>query len=284
MTKTAQQPLGNSIPSIMYGTAWKEDATEGLVKLALDQGFRAIDSANQRKHYFEAATGRAVRAYIESGALSRDQLFIQSKYTFAAGQDARLPYDPNAPISQQVEASIKSTLAHFGTDYLDSFVLHGPSVRVGLGQADRDAWRAMEDQATQGNAKSLGVSNVSFDQLKQLWEFARVKPRFVQNRCYATTGWDHAVREFCIANGVFYQGFSLLTANLPVLEHPPVMALAAKRSLTPAQLIFRFALDVGMIPLTGTTSHDHMVEDLQAIASEPLGSDDKAFLENIATR
>jgi diketogulonate reductase-like aldo/keto reductase len=284
MTKAAQPIAPGVVPQIMYGTAWKEDATQGLVKQALEQGFRAIDSANQRKHYFEAATGRAVRTYIESGALRREQLFIQSKYTFAAGQDARLPYDPNAPISQQVEESIRSTLAHFGTDYLDSFVLHGPSVRVGLGQSDRDAWRAMEDKVATGQAKSLGVSNVTAEQLELLWEFARVKPRFVQNRCYATTGWDRAVREFCIANGFLYQGFSLLTANLPVLEHPPVVAIAAKQSLTSAQLIFRFALDVGMIPLTGTTSHDHMVQDLQAIASEPLGSDDKAFLENIATR
>ena len=284
MTTPAQQSLGNSIPFIMYGTAWKEDATEGLVKQALERGFRAIDSANQRKHYFEAATGRAVRAYLESGALTREQLFIQSKYTFAAGQDARLPYDPNSLTHQQVGHSIKSTLAHFGTDYLDSFVLHGPSVRVGLGQADRDAWRAMEEQATQGKAKSLGVSNVNLDQLKLLWEFARVKPRFVQNRCYATTGWDHAVREFCAANAIVYQGFSLLTANLPVLEHPPVMALATRRGLTPAQLIFRFALDVGMLPLTGTTSHEHMIQDLDAVTQEPLEENEKAFLESVAAR
>jgi diketogulonate reductase-like aldo/keto reductase len=284
MTTTAPRSQVSSIPSIMYGTAWKEDATQGLVKQALDNGFRAIDSANQRKHYFEAATGRAVRASIESGALTREQLFVQSKYTFAAGQDARLPYDPNAPIHQQVEESIKSTLAHFGTDYLDSFVLHGPSVRVGLGQADREAWQSMEEQIAQGKAKSLGVSNVSLDQLKLLWEFARVKPRVVQNRCYATTGWDRAVREFCTANGIHYQGFSLLTANLPVLEHPPVMALAAKRGLTPSQLIFRFALDVGMIPLTGTSSKEHMVQDLKAVTSEPLGENDRVFLESIAAR
>lgn len=284
MTTTAQQAMGNNIPAIMYGTAWKEDATEDLVKQALAAGFRAIDSANQRKHYFEAATGRAVRWSLESGELSRDQLFLQSKFTFVGGQDARLPYDPSAPVSEQVGQSLASTLNHFGTEYLDSFVLHGPSARAGLGQADRDAWRAMEDKVTTGQVKALGVSNVTLEQLQLFWEFSRIKPQFVQNRCYATKGWDGAVRSFCAKHKIIYQGFSLLTANFQVLEHPAVMSLAAKRSMTPAQLIFRFALDVGMLPLSGTTSNEHMVEDLRAVTAEPLGPCEKNLLESIVTQ
>jgi diketogulonate reductase-like aldo/keto reductase len=91
-----------------------------------------------------------------------------------------------------------------------------------------------------------------------------VKPRFVQNRCYAVRRWDRRVREFCAASGIVYQGFSLLTANRDVLLHPDVARLAAHYGVTPGQIVFRFALEVGMIALTGTTSAEHMRADLAA--------------------
>src|ERR1700679_1147712 len=93
---------GVRVPRFLYGTAWKEDQTERLTRLALDQGFRGIDTANQRRHYHEAAVGRAIAASCASGQLSRDDLFLQTKFTFRAGQDHRLPYDPKAPIPVQV--------------------------------------------------------------------------------------------------------------------------------------------------------------------------------------
>jgi diketogulonate reductase-like aldo/keto reductase len=89
-----------------------------------------------------------------------------------------------------------------------------------------------------------------------------VPPRFVQNRCYASRGWDRDVRAFCAANGLVYQGFSLLTANRQVLAHPDLARIAARHGRSPAQVVFRFALDVGMVPLTGTTSAEHVRADL----------------------
>ena len=162
----------------------------------------------------------------------------------------------------QVEQSFASSLAHLGTDVIDSYVLHGPTRRDGLADADWEAWRAMEAIHRRGKARLLGVSNVSLEQLRLLCEGANAQPRFVQNRCYATLGWDRAVREYCTANGIVYQGFSLLTANRAVLAHPEVARIAQRRGVTPAQVIFRFALDIGMVPLTGTTSVDHMRADL----------------------
>ena len=91
---------------------------------------------------------------------------------------------------------------------------------------------------------------------------ARVRPRFVQNRCYAARGWDRDVRAYCAANGLVYQGFSLLTANRGVLTRPELTRIAARHGRTAAQVVFRFALDVGMVALTGTTDPDHMRDDL----------------------
>jgi len=253
---------GVTVPRFLYGTAWKEDATAPLVALALRQGFRGIDTANQRRHYHEAAVGEAVAAAIRDRVASRDELFLQTKFTHRGGQDDRLPYDPAAPVAKQVEQSFASSLEHLGTDVIDSYVLHGPTRRDGLAAADWEAWRAMEAIRESGRTRLLGVSNVSLAQLQELCAGARVRPRFVQNRCYAVRGWDRRVREFCGANGIAYQGFSLLTANRDVLTHPEVIRVARRHGREATQVVFRFALDAGMIPLTGTTDAEHMRGDL----------------------
>lgn len=253
---------GVTVPRFLYGTAWKEAETERLTTLALEQGFRGIDTANQRKHYYEAAVGQAVQQAIAAGQVKREELFLQTKYTSLGGQDHRLPYDPKAPVAVQVEQSFASSLEHFNTDVIDSYVLHGPTVRTGLAAADWDAWRAMEKLHAAGKTRLLGVSNVSSAQLELLCSQAQVKPHFVQNRCYASRGWDRDVRNVCTEQGIVYQGFSLLTANRDALASPVVQQIAKRRGRTLSQVIFRFALDVGMVPLTGTTSAKHMSEDL----------------------
>ncbi len=253
---------GVRVPRFLYGTAWKEDETQRLTELALQHGFRGIDTANQRRHYHEAAVGQAVAAAIASGTVARDDLFLQTKFTSRSGQDHRLPYDPEAPIERQVEQSFESSLEHLGTRVIDSYVLHGPTQRVGLAAADWAAWRAMEAIHDSGRARLLGVSNVAIEQLKRLCGEARVRPRFVQNRCYAVWGWDRGVREFCAANGIVYQGFSLLTANIDAIARPEIRRIAERHGRTGSQVVFRFALDLGMIPLTGTTDPEHMRADL----------------------
>jgi len=254
---------GVRVPRFLYGTAWKEDQTQRLTERALQQGFRGIDTANQRRHYHEAAVGQAVAAAIAGGLVAREDLFLQTKFTFRAGQDDRLPYDPRAPIPSQVEQSFASSLEHLGAAVIDSYLLHGPTQRVGLARADWEAWRAMEAIHDSGRARLLGVSNVTLEQLQRLCEQARVRPRFVQNRCYAVRGWDRRVREFCAANGLVYQGFSLLTANREALARPEMVRIAQRHSRTVSQIVFRFALDVGMVPLTGTTNAEHMRADFE---------------------
>lgn len=268
-------------PPFLYGTAWKEEATERLTLLALEQGFRGIDTANQRRHYHEAGVGQAIAAATSAGLVSRADLFLQTKFTFQAGQDHRLPYDPKAAVATQVEQSFASSLEHLGTDVIDSYVLHGPSTHAGLAAADWQAWRAMEAIHSSGRARVLGVSNVSLEQLRELCQGAAVVPTFVQNRCYATLGWDRDVRAFCAKQGIIYQGFSLLTANREALSHPQVQTIAQRHGRSPIQVIFRFALDVGMLPLTGTTSAEHMRHDLAVVDDFQMDADEVARIDGL---
>ena len=280
MPQQALSTDGVRVPSFLYGTAWKEAETERLTGLALRQGFRAIDSANQRRHYDEAAVGRAIAVSIQSGLVTRDDLFLQTKFTFQRGQDHRLPYDPKASIAVQVEQSFTSSLVHLDTRLIDSFLLHGPSQRSCLAAADWEAWRAMEAIQQAGHARLLGVSNVTLEQVQELCRQAHVQPRFVQNRCYAERGWDRDVREFCSANGLIYQGFSLLTANGKALARPELARIARRHRRSPSQIVFRFALEVGMLPLTGTTSADHMRDDL-AVLDFRLDAQEVAVIERL---
>src|SRR5256885_9393581 len=103
---------GVQVPRFLYGTAWKQHQTQRLTELALRQGFRGIDTANQRRHYHEAAVGEAISASLQSGLLVRDDLFLQTKFTFQRGHDHRLPFDAAAPIPVQVEHSFAGSLEH----------------------------------------------------------------------------------------------------------------------------------------------------------------------------
>ena len=270
-----------SVPSFMYGTAWKKEATTQLVQLAVATGFTAIDTANQLIHYQEALVGDALLALAQHG-VPRDRLFLQTKFTPTNGQDHRTPYDASATLTTQVTQSFDSSLTHLHTEYLDSYVLHGPYQRQGMGSADWEVWAAIEGLYQSGKTKMIGISNVTAEQLTQLCNKAGVKPMVVQNRCYAALGWDKEVREICRTHGIIYQGFSLLTANREVFAEPGIRAIAQRLGTGLAQVVFRFAMQIGMLPLTGTTNQQHMKEDLQA-EQLALTAEDMQVIETIGT-
>jgi diketogulonate reductase-like aldo/keto reductase len=253
------------MPEFLYGTAWKEGRTAAVVELAIGAGFRAIDTANQRKHYYEAGVGEGLAAAYGAGIVTREDLFLQTKFTYQRGQDHRLPYDPRASLKIQVAQSLASSLEHLGTDHVDSFVLHGPSSGYEWMEDDSEVWEAMRKERDAGRTRLLGVSNVSLEHLQQMAAISLELPAYVQNRCYARTGWDRQVRAFCDQHKITYQGFSLLTANPEVLRHAPLIDLATKLNATPAQVVFSFARAVGMLPLTGTSSAEHMKQDLASV-------------------
>ena len=279
----ARLARGVEVPAFMYGTAWKEEHTRRCVLQAIDAGFRAIDTANQRKHYLETQVGEAIRAAVSYGSIqSLSDVFLQTKFTHIDSQDERLPYDGKAPVATQVKQSCESSLEHLGVSVIDSYVLHGPSTRVGLAPRDLDAWFAMEELLRAGKVRLLGVSNVTREQLDLLLTRATVAPAFVQNRCYAKRGWDREVRAVCQERGIVYQGFSLLTANRTEIDGPVIGDVATRATLTRHQVVFLFALQVGMLPLTGTTSAVHLKEDLGVFDAKPLSNEDVTRIERVS--
>ena len=258
------------LPGIIYGTAWKKDATERLVVEAIRQGFRGIDTACQPKHYDEAGVGRGVAQCLgdglaPNGVLTRGDLYVQTKFTPLDGHDPRrIPYDPSAPIQEQVAQSFETSLENLQTTYVDGLVLHSPLASDAETLA---AWRAFETIAERGDARSLGISNCySLKSLESLYRSAHVKPAVVQNRFHKATGYDAAIRTFCRAHGIVYQSFWTLTANPHVLESSAVVKIATSHGRTPAQVLFRYLTQQDIVPLTGTTSVTHMREDLALFA------------------
>lgn len=247
-------------PRILYGTAWKKLRTEELVSQAIANGFRGIDTACQPKHYNEAGVGAAVAASVRAG-LAREQLYLQTKFTPLGGQDPKsVPYDPHAPLQEQVAQSIEVSLSNLQAHYLDCLVLHSPLRNM---KETEEVWQAMQASFEAGTVRQLGISNCyELPVLKELHRWARVKPAVVQNRFYAETGYDVDIRAFCREHGIIYQSFWTLTANPHVLEHEETVRLAAKYHVTPAQVLFRYLTGIGIVPLSGTTSQLHMREDL----------------------
>lgn len=116
-----------SVPTLFYGTAWKKERTAELVELAVRTGFRAIDTACQPKHYYEPGVGAALVKLYEENVITRDKLFLQTKFTAVRGQDPNnIPYNPQDPLPIQVKTSFQASLRNLHTDYIDSLVLHSP--------------------------------------------------------------------------------------------------------------------------------------------------------------
>jgi diketogulonate reductase-like aldo/keto reductase len=263
---------GVRTPGILYGTAWKKSDTESLVHQALRLGFRGIDTACQPKHYDEPGVGAGMAAYLRGdpareGNPVREGLYLQTKFTPPSGQDpARIPYDPRAPLCDQVRQSFAASLRNLQVEYLDGLILHSPLPNA---RQTLEVWRAMEALADEGGVRQLGISNCYRpDQLETLYDSARIKPAVVQNRFHADTGYDREIRAFCRQQRLIYQSFWTLTANRQVLAHRTVTGLASERRRTPAQILFRYLTQIEVVPLTGTRTETHMREDLDIFEFE----------------
>jgi diketogulonate reductase-like aldo/keto reductase len=249
------------MPAILYGTAWKKADTASLVRTAIEHGFRGIDTACQPKHYHEPGVGAGIAACLSEGKLTREALYVQTKFTSLSGQDpARIPYDPSAPVAEQIKQSCAASLHNLRTDYLDGLILHSPMPSIG---ETLEAWREMESLVDSGAVRSLGISNCyQLGQLRRLYEAARIKPAVVQNRFYADTGYDREIRAFCRQHALTYQSFWTLSANPRILADRIVRDLSSKYHRTPPQILFRYLTQNGVVPLTGTRNPTHMRESL----------------------
>ncbi|WVQ84879.1 hypothetical protein IAT38_007042 [Cryptococcus sp. DSM 104549] len=261
------------MPKIMYGTAWKKERTTELVIQAVKAGFRGIDTACQPKHYKEDLVGKAVGSLIADGVITREELYLQTKFTSIDGQDRAqpLPYDPKTPIPEQVKQSFATSLKNLGVKYVDSVVLHSP---LPTREDTLAAYRTLESFVDDGKIRALGVSNC-YDPALLQWLIgeAKVKVGVVQNRWYEGNGWDWDVYDICQANGVRYQSFWTLTGSPTLLKHPFLIGLASKYALTPEQTLYKLCQIWDITPLCGSTTSAHVKEALAAEGAVGLQKD-----------
>ena len=251
---------GVQMPRFLYGTAWKKERTAELVAQALEAGFRGFDTACQPKHYDERLVGVGLQQAKALGIV-RDELYLQTKYTPLTSQDPNnLPYDAKAPVASQVAQSFEVSQRNLQTDYVDCLILHSSMVPR---KTMMQAWQAMEAIHAAGGARQLGISNCyDFDVLKRLHADAAVKPALLQNRFYPDNGFDAEQRQWCAEHDMVFESFWSLTANGKLLASPVVQDLAQVQGKTSAQVFFRYLSQLGIVPLTGTSSAQHMREDL----------------------
>ena len=273
----------NTTQKIIYGTAWKKEATVQHVMAAIQNGFRAIDTACQPRHYREDLVGKALRAVYQQGLTTREEIFLQTKFSPIDCQDAStIPYNPAAPLAAQVAASIQVSLSNLGTTYLDSLVLHSP---LPTREETLQVWRAMEAAVANGTVRALGISNCyKIADVQWLYESSTIKPKVVQNRFYADTNWDPQIRAFCLARGISYQSFWSLTANPTIIGSDTNKRIAQQRGLTAEQAFFRFLLDLGITPLSGTTNPVHMREDVEVSQAPPLTSAEMEAMKTLLVK
>ena len=275
MSTFVTSDAGVRIPAIIYGTAWKTTDTERLVTLAIRLGFRGIDTACQPKHYNETGVGAGLAMCLADG-MRRGDVYLQTKFTPVSGQDpSRIPYDPKAPLPEQVAQSFAASLRNLQTDYVDCLVLHSP---LPAEKQTLQVWRAIETIVDAGGIRQAGISNCyNLADFQHLYHSARIKPAVLQNRFYAGTAYDRELRVFCRQQHIVYQSFWTLTANRQLLAHATIAALASARKRTPAQILFRYLTQVGVVPVTGTRSEAHMREDLSIFDFELIAAERTAI-------
>ena len=254
---------GVKMPKIIYGTAWKKERTTALVETALKSGFRGVDTACQPKHYSEALVGEALLNMQHEG-IKREDVFIQTKFTPVGGQDPEdIPYDPNATLHEQVKQSFTVSKQNLHTDYIDSLVLHSPYKRY---EDLMEVWHTMESFVQKGEVGQLGMSNCySLEVLEYLYTNANIKPAVVQNHFHVKDDYDKKIRKWCDKNNVIYQSFWSLTASPKLLSGETLDGISQKYNVTPAEIWFAFLREQGIVPLVGTSSAQHMLEDLSSL-------------------
>ena len=245
---------------MIYGTAWKKEETARLVELALTCGFKAVDTACQPKHYREDLVGLGLENAFNKG-IKREDIFIQTKFTPISGQDIDdMPYLSSDNVIIQLEKSFIKSKENLKVDFIDSYLIHSP---FGPIEDLEKVYKTMEEYVTCGQVGQIGISNCyDINVLSHLYDIAEIKPKVVQNRFYSESKYDKELRAFCNQKGINYQSFWSLTANPHLLKSEEVQILAKKYDKTIPQVFYKFLNQIGVTPLNGTTSKNHMLEDL----------------------
>lgn len=199
--------------------------------------------------------------------LNRSQ--VQTKFTTPAGQDMNnMPYHPLDPLETQIRTSVASSLKNLrpnedseDASYIDCLLLHSPLPTI---DQTLQAWAILESYVPD-KIHALGISNVTLPILQAIHQSSKVKPSAVQNRFYPQTKYDVPLRAFCQEHNISYQSFWTLTGNPKLLKSAPVTSLARSANVSSSVALYALVMDMGIIVLNGTTSAQHMEDDLASV-------------------
>jgi alcohol dehydrogenase (NADP+) len=260
---------GDAMPALGLGT-WRlpPETTAATVRTALELGYHHLDAAAIYGN--EPQIGQALRQAFADGLVQREELWITGKLW----NDCHEPHE--------VRPALERTLADLGLEQLDLYLMHWPlAQRRGVAMASRPeeqlsleqvplaaTWAAMEELVDQGLSRHIGVSNFSGAKLKALSAGARIRPEALQIERHPLLQ-QNDLLAWCRANGVVVTGYGPLGsngANRPplVLQHPQVVALAAQRGLTPAQLLLAWGIGCGTAVIPKSVQPARLVENLAA--------------------
>jgi alcohol dehydrogenase (NADP+) len=260
---------GDAMPALGLGT-WRlpPELTAATVRSALELGYRHLDAAAIYGN--EPQIGEALRQAFADGLVRREELWITGKLW----NDCHEPHE--------VRPALERSLADLGLEHLDLYLMHWPlAQRRGVAMASSPeeqlsleqvplaaTWAAMEELVDQGLTRHIGVSNFSGAKLKALAAGARIRPEVLQIERHPLLQ-QNALLAWCRENGVVVTGYGPLGssgANRPplVLQHPQVVALAAQRGLTPAQLLLAWGIGCGTAVIPKSVQPARLVENLAA--------------------
>lgn len=256
---------GVKIPRMGYGTWRNEDPRECVegVKSAIDVGFTHIDCA--RAYANEKLVGQGIR---ESG-IQREALFLTGKL-----RNSTHGY-------QEVRKEVEATLRDLGTDYLDLYLIHWPVVQGHQNDWEKDnldTWRAFEELYEEGKLRAIGVSNFSRVHLKNLIDHAKIKPMVNQILIHPGV-LLHEDMAFCKEHGILLEAYSPLAPIHALSEDETFRRICARHKKTPAQVLLRFVLELGALPLTKSIHRTRMEENIN-IMDFTLDPEDMTYLSS----
>jgi alcohol dehydrogenase (NADP+) len=262
---------GDVMPALGLGT-WRlpPEQTTATVRIALDLGYRHIDAAAIYGN--EAQIGAALKVAIDAGNVQRQELWITSK----------LWNDCHEP--QEVRPALERTLGDLGLEQLDLYLMHWPVAQrrgvampssaadqYGLAQVPLAAtWAAMEDLVTAGLTRHIGVSNFSRTKLMALAASARIQPEVLQVERHPLLQ-QNDLLSYCHTSGIQLTAYAPLGATSDtrppvVLQHPVVVAIAAERQITPAQVLLAWGIGCGTAVIPKSVHPERLAENLAAAA------------------
>ncbi|HIV67847.1 MAG TPA: aldo/keto reductase [Candidatus Butyricicoccus stercorigallinarum] len=247
MDLQTRMPLSNgtSIPCIGFGT-WKtpNDEAAASVAEALRVGYRHIDTATAYGN--EAGVGQAIA---QSG-IPRENIFLTSKL-----------WNPHQGYQSTLDAFARS-LDKLQTDYLDLYLIHWPHDRKYFDnweEKNRETWRAFEKLYQDGRIKAIGVSNFRPRHLENLFEHCEIKPMVDQIEIHPGMPQDDMIA-YCRAHDMVVEGWSPMATGR-IFSVPEVQELAEKYARTVAQIVLRWHVQRGVIPLPKSVTPSRIAEN-----------------------